>query len=77
MNKYYKLKIHESNLEVEINFLPKNYFDKNKLYYDLLLLYYEINNITITYKNIIINKEESKNLISYNQYIKRIYITSV
>ena len=76
MNKYYKLKIHESNLEVEINFLPKNYFNKNKLYYDLLL-YYQINNITITYKNIIINKEELRNLIFYNQYIKRIYITSV
>ena len=50
---------------------------KNKLYYDLIL-YYEINAIiTIKYKNIIINKDELKNLIFNNQYIKIIYFTSV
>ena len=78
MNKYYDLNIYKSNLEIEIKFLPKDNFNKNKLYYDLIL-FYEINEIIIIkYKNIIIiNKNELKNLIFNNQYIKRIYFTSV
>ena len=77
MNKYYNLNIYKSYLEIEIKFIPKDDFNKNKLYYDLLL-YYEINDIIIIkYKNIIINKEELKNLIFNNQHNKRIYFTSV
>ena len=49
-NKYYKLNFYEDYIEVEINHLPNNNFNRNKLYYDLIL-YFELKNITIRYKN--------------------------
>ena len=35
-NKYYKLNFYENYIEVEINHLPNNNFNRNKLYYDLI-----------------------------------------
>ena len=36
-------------MEIEINYLTKDDFNKNKLFYDLIL-YYELNDTIIRYK---------------------------
>ena len=56
-NKYYKLNFYENYIEVEINHLSNNNFNRNKLYYDLIL-YFELKNITIRYKNKIFNNQK-------------------
>ena len=56
-DKYYKLNFYENYIEVEINHLPNNNFNRNKLFYDLIL-YFELNNIIIIrYKKFIINNQ--------------------
>ena len=72
INKYF---INNLN-EILILKIPNNILEKNKMYYDLLL-YYELDNIKIKYKNNIILKNELKNLIYKNIYIKKYYFTSV
>ena len=72
MNKYF---INNLN-EILILKIPNNILDKNKMYYDLLL-YYELDNIKIKYKNNIILKNELKNLIYNNEYIKKYYYFTV
>ena len=72
INKYF---INNLN-EILILKIPNNILDKNKIYYDLLL-YYELDNIKIKYKNNIISKNELKNLIYNNKYIKKYYYFTV
>ena len=60
------IKYFTNNLnEILILKIPNNLIDKNKMYYDLIL-FYELDNIKIKYKNIIISKNELKNLIYNN-----------
>ena len=49
MNKYYNLNFYEKYIEVKINYLPKDNFNKSKLFYDLIL-YFELENVIIKYK---------------------------
>ena len=37
-NRYYNLNFYKKCIEVELNYLPKDDFNKNKLFYDLILL---------------------------------------
>ena len=50
MKKCYVLNFFKKHKEVEILSIPKNDFNKNKLFYDLVL-YFELENISIRYKN--------------------------
>ena len=56
-NKYYTLNFYKDYIELKINFIPEDNFNKTKLYFDLVL-YYRIDNIIIRYKNKIINNEK-------------------
>ena len=78
INKYYNLNFYEKYMEIEINYLPKNDFNKNKLFYDLLL-YFELANVIIRYKNKIINNKKELKLFfkSYTKDIYKIYIITV
>ena len=69
-NKYYKLNFCKNYIEVEINHLLNNDFNRNKLYYDLIL-YFELKNITIRYKNKIFNNQKELKLF-FKSYTKDI-----
>ena len=79
-NKYYNLTFYKSYLEIKINSLPKDNFNKNKLFYDLVL-YYELNDTIIRYKNFILcNKKELKLFLNhikmtwiYTKFMLRLY----
>ena len=72
INKYF---INNLN-EILILKIPNNLIDKNKMYYDLIL-FYELDNIKIKYNDLIIFKNELKNLIYNNKYLSKFYISSV
>ena len=36
-NKYYTINYYEDHIEIEINFIPKDNFNKAKIYFDLLV----------------------------------------
>ena len=65
-------------MEVEINYLPKDDFNENKLFYDLIL-YSELNDIIIRYKDKIINNKKELKLFfkSYTKDIYKIYIKTI
>ena len=46
-NKYYTINYFN---EIEINFIPKDNFNKAKIYFDLVV-FYQIDNTVIKYKN--------------------------
>ena len=56
-NKYYTINIYENHIEIEINFIPKDNFNKAKIYFDLVV-YYSIDNTIIKYKGKIFYTEE-------------------
>ena len=56
-NKYYTINFYEDRIEIEINFIPKDNFDKAKIYFDLAV-YYSIDSTNIKYKSKIFHKEE-------------------
>ena len=58
INKYYNLNFYEKYIEVQINYLLKDDFNKNKLFYDLIL-YFELNHIIIRYKNRILKMKKN------------------
>ena len=72
INKYFYNDINE----IILFKLPNNIREKNKLFYDLII-YYELKNIKIIYKNIIIFKDELKDLIYNKRFIQKYYYTSV
>ena len=43
-NKYYTINFYEDHIEIGINFIPKDNFNKAKIYFDLVV-YYEIDNV--------------------------------
>ena len=59
-NKYYLINYYEDHIEIEINFIPKNNFNKAKIYFDLAV-YYSIDNTIIKYNGkIFYNEQELK-----------------
>ena len=60
-NKYYAINYYPNHIEIEINFIPKDNFNKAKVYFDIVV-FYEIKNTIITYNNkIFYNEKEFKN----------------
>ena len=77
MDKYYNLNIYKSYNEIKIIFMPKDDYNRKKLFYDLIL-YFEIDNFIIKHKNIIIIiKDELYNIIlitnMFKNFILRLY----
>ena len=66
-NKYYAINFYEDHIEIEVKFLPKDNFNKAKIYFDLAV-YYSIDNTIIKYKGKIFHKEEE--LKNFFKYIK-------
>ena len=59
-------RMNEDHIEIEINFIPNDNFNKFKLYFDLVI-YYSINNIVIKYKGkIFYNEKELKYFFKNN-----------
>ena len=56
-NKYYTINYYEDHIEIEINFIPRDNFNKAKIYFDLVA-YYKIENIIIKYNGKIFYNEE-------------------
>ena len=66
-NKYYAVSFYENHIEIEIDFIPKDNFNKAKIYFDLVV-YYKIDNTIIKYKGQIFYTEEE--LEKFFKYIK-------
>ena len=62
-NKYYTIDYFNDHIEIEINFIPKDNFDKAKIYFDLVV-YYSINNTIIKYNSKIFYTEEELKIFS-------------
>ena len=59
-NKYYTINYYIDHIEIDINFIPKDNFNKAKTYFDLVV-YYKIENTIIKYNGkIFYNEEELK-----------------
>ena len=56
-NKYYTINFYKDHIEIEINFIPKDNFNKAKIYFDLVV-YYSIDNSIIRCKGKIFCTEE-------------------
>ena len=56
-NKYYAVNFYENHIEIEINFILKDNFNKAKIYFDLVV-YHKIDNTIIKYKGKIFYTEE-------------------
>ena len=56
-NKYYTINYYKDHIEIEINFIPKDNFNKAKIYFDIAV-YYLIENTIIKYKSKIFHNEE-------------------
>ena len=59
-NKYYTINFYEDYIEININHIPSNTYEKGKLYFDLCP-YFQIENTVIKYQNkIFYNENELK-----------------
>ena len=68
-NKYYTINFYEDHIEIEINFIPKDNFNKGKIYFNLVI-YYSIDNTIIKYKGKIFHNElELKHFFKTQQNI--------
>ena len=56
-NKYYTINYFNDHIEIEINFIPKDNFNKAKIYFDLVV-FYRIDNTVIKYKNKFFHNEQ-------------------
>ena len=56
-NKYYTINYFKDYIEIEINFIPKDNFNKAKIYFNLIV-YYSIVNTIIKYNGKIFYTEE-------------------
>ena len=56
-NKYYIINYFNDHIEIEINFIPKDNFNKAKIYFDLVV-YHSIDNTIIKYNSKILYTEE-------------------
>ena len=68
-NKYYTINYFNDYIEIKINFIPKDNFNKAKIYFDLVV-FYEIANTVIKYKNKFFhNEQELKHFFKTQQNI--------
>ena len=68
-NKYYTINYCKDYIEIEINFIPKDNFNKAKIYFDLAV-YYSIDNTIIKYKGKFFhNERELKHFFKTKQNI--------
>ena len=56
-NKYFTIIYFNDHIEIEINFIPKDNFNKSKIYFDLEV-FYQIDNTSIKYNGKIFYTEE-------------------
>ena len=56
-NKYYTINYFNDHIEIEINFIPIDIFNKAKIYFDLVV-FYQIDNTIIKYNGKIFYTEE-------------------
>ena len=56
-NKYYTINYYEDYIEIEINFIPKDKFNKSKICFDLVV-FYKIDNTVIKYIGKILHDEK-------------------
>ena len=56
-NKYYTIIYFNDRIEIDINFIPRDNFNKAKIYFDLVV-FYQINNTIIKYNSKIFYTEE-------------------
>ena len=66
-NKYYTINYFNDHIEIVKNFIPKDNFNKAKIYFDLVV-YYKIDNTIIKYNGKIFQNEEE--LKYFFKYIK-------
>ena len=60
-NKYYTIDYFKNYIEININFIPKDNYNKAKIYFDLVV-YYKIENTIIKYNGKkFYNEEDLKN----------------
>ena len=63
-NRNYTVNFYTDNIEIIINFVPKDNYNRDKLYFDLIV-YFMINYTIIKYKDKIFHKEEElKNFLN-------------
>ena len=63
-NKNYTVNFYIDNIEIIINFIPKDNYNRDKLYFNLIV-YYMIDNTIIKYNGKIFhNEEELKNFLN-------------
>ena len=56
-NKYYTINYFNDRIEIDINFIPRDNFNKAKIYFDLVV-FYKIDNTIIKYNGKIFYTEE-------------------
>ena len=56
-NKYHKINYFNDHIEIEINFIPKDNFNKAKTYFDLVV-FYQIDNTIIRYNSKFFHNEQ-------------------
>ena len=56
-NKYYTINYYKDYIEIEINFIPKDNYNKAKIFFDLIV-YFEINAIIKYNGKIFYNEDE-------------------
>ena len=56
-NKYYTINYFNDHIEIDINFIPRDNFNKVKIYFDLVV-YYKIDNTIIKYIGKIFHNEK-------------------
>ena len=66
-NKYYTISYFNDHIEIEINFIPKDSFNKAKIYFDLVV-FYQIDNTIIKYNGKVFYTEED--LRNFSKCIK-------
>ena len=64
-NKYHTINYFNDHIEIDINYIPRDNFNKAKIYFDLVV-FYKIDNTIIKYNGKIFNTEEDlKYLFKY------------
>ena len=64
-NKEYTVNFYQNHIEIIINFIPKDNYNKGQLFFNLIP-YYDIENTIIKYNDkIFYNQDELKNFFKY------------
>ena len=64
-NKYYTINYFNDHIEIDINFISRDNFNKAKMYFDLVV-FYKINNTIIKYNGKIFYTEEDLKILFSN-----------